>query len=487
MHPWRTFKSSCFFLFSGRIIGVMEEKPAPVWPITVEQDIALRKPHEMIVMVPRSATVTLTARRIYTVLLQVSQTRLDRIKVMPPADFMFEAPLLAVLKGTGSKGGDRTAAKKYLAEMRSIEVDWESTAPGDGIKWRGFSMLSEVALEVRRGENWVSWMFPPSIMAALMDPQRWARIDLDVLASLDTYASIALYEICVRYRDNPGGLTSRKPPKWWTDALSNMPGGDRREWRKFKNERIKPAVAEINGKTDLAIELVEHKQGRALIEVQFSVRRKVRQAAAKPVHEPVDAGLVLRAQTLGISESKVDALIREFDLAQVDLKLGELERRMVNTTLKAVENAYSYLRALLLKSSEDALGQEAVVQLPRVAKSVQIVDRRELQPLTADSVWQGERMRMLMQELEVLPDRERRHWLNLAVQDLSERGVLTSAVSRRAALGEITRGVLGSKAIQIYAETTYGPGWNTKPPSELDRNDSVASLRIFPHEQFTLS
>ena len=446
----------------------MDDKPAAVWPSTVEQDIALRKPHEIIVMVPKSATVTLTARRIYTVLLQVAQTRLDRLQAMPAADFMFEAPLLAILKGTGSKGGDRTAAKKYLSEMRSIEVDWESTAPGDGIKWRGFSMLSEVVLEVRRGENWVSWMFPPSIMTALMDPQRWARIDLEVLARLDTYASIALYEICVRYRDNPGGLTSRKPPEWWTDALSNVPGGDRREWRKFKNERIKPAVAEINAKTDLAIELVEHKQGRKLSEVQFSVRRKARQAV-KPAHAPVDTNLIVRAQILGISEAKVDALIREFDIGKVDLQLCELERRVASTTLKTVENVYSYLRALLLRAVEEpVMSPVALADPPPANKPVLRLEPQPLKfvhPLTADSVWQGERLRTLMRELENLPEVNRRHWLNLAVQDLSARGLLTAAVSRRAVLGEITKGMLGSKAVQIYAEATYGSGWNVSPAS----------------------
>lgn len=447
----------------------MEEKPPIVWPLTVEQDIALRKPHEMIVMVPRSATVTLTARRIYTVLLQVSQTRLDRLQTMPPADFMFEAPLLSVLKSTGSKGGDRTAAKKYLSQMRGIEVDWESTAPGDGVKWRGFSMLSEVVLEVRKGENWVRWMFPPSIMAALMDPQRWARIDLDLLASLDTYATIALYEICVRYRDNPGGLTSRKPPGWWTDALSNVPGGDRREWRKFKNERIKPAVAEINAKTDLTIELVEHKQGRALIEVQFAVRRKVKPVAAKPITAPVDQSLIHRALTLGISESKVDALCREFGEKQVDSKLGELERRVANTTLTAVENAHSYLRSLLVKPEENASVPEVLeAGQARVAIALPQPIPRPLPPLTVDSQWQGERIRFLMQELEQLPEPERRHWLNLAVQDLSDRGLLTGAVSRRAALGEISRGILGSKTVQIYAEATYGKSWNVKAPAATD-------------------
>ena len=454
----------------------MDDKPAAVWPSTVEQDIALRKPHEMIVMVPKSATVTLTARRIYTVLLQVAQTRLDRLQAMPAADFMFEAPLLAILKGTGSKGGDRTAAKKYLAEMRSIEVDWESTAPGDGIKWRGFSMLSEVVLEVRRGENWVSWMFPPSIMTALMDPQRWARIDLDVLARLNTYASIALYEICVRYRDNPGGLTSRKPSGWWTDALSNVPGGDRREWRKFKNERIKPAVAEINAKTDIVIDLVEHKQGRKLSEVQFSVRRKARQAV-KPAHAPIDTNLIVRAQILGISEAKVDALIREFDMTPVELQLCELERRVANTTLKTVENAYSYLRALLLRAVEEAV-MSLVADPPPANKLVSRLEPQPLlvHPLTSDSVWLGERLRTLMREMENLLEVDRRHWLNLAVQDLSARGLLTAAVSRRAVLGEITKGMLGSKAVQIYAEATYGSGWNVSPDFESRQVESTASM-----------
>ena len=441
----------------------MKDTSAVALAKNVEQDIALRKPHEMIVMVPKSATVTLTARRIYTVLLQLSQTRLDQLQAMPPADFMFEAPLLSILKGTGSNGGDRTAAKKYLAEMCSIEVDWESTAPGDGIKWRGFSMLSEVVLQVRRGENWVSWMFPPSIMSALMDPQRWACIDLDVLSQLNTYAAIALYEICIRYRDNPGGLTSRKPPGWWTDALSNVPGGDRREWRKFKYERIKPAIEEINAKTDIVIELVEHKKGRSLAEVQFSVRRKVQQAVVKSSYIPIDAGLILRAQTLGITETKMDALIREFNEVQVTIKLGELALRMENTLLKPVENSYSYLRSLLLKPNNEVSVMSIAVESSNVDKP--LFQAKQLKPLTVDSAWQGEQMRMLMQELDALSEQERRHWLNLAVQDLSRRGLLTGAVSRRAALGEIAPGVLGSKAIQIYAETTYGPDWNLKPQS----------------------
>lgn len=440
--------------------------------------LELRKPHEMIVMVPRSARVTLTARRIYTVLLQVSQARLTAMASMPLADFMFEAPLAAVLRTTGSDGADRTAAKRYLGEMRSLEVDWESTAPGDGVKWRGFSMLSEVALEVRRGETWVSWSFPPSIMTALREPSRWARIELDVLARLSTYAAIALYEICVRYRDNPGGVTSRKPVGWWTDALSNLPGGDRREWRKFKNERVKEAVAEINQETDLEIELIEHRQGRVVDEVQFAVRRRARSPFATSADKPVDANLVLRAETLGIREIKLDGLIKEFGDDRVREQLDALERRAANNSLRAVDNAYSYLRSLLRNEREapapaDADEEQDLESPPAqptadaavppdaaANTTAATVAAESTTPITpADSA--GERIRMMRREIEALPQAQRQVWVDRALQALATKGLLTAIVSRRAAQGDVMHGLLGSMVVQTYAAATYGADWNT--------------------------
>ena len=417
--------------------------------------LELRKPHEMVVMVPRSARVTLTARRIYTVLLQVSQARFTAMENMPRADFMFEAPLATILRTTGSDASDRTAAKRYLKEMRSLEVDWESTAPGDGVKWRGFSMLSEVALEARRGETWVSWSFPPSIMAALKEPSRWARIDLEVLSRLSTYAAVALYEICARYRDNPGGVTSRKPVGWWTDALSNIPGGDRREWRKFKSERIKEAVEEINRETDLQIELIEHRQGRTVDEVQFAVRRRSKVAPlVERTPAPIDANLALRAETLGIREIKLDALLKEFGEAQVREKLDALERRVANSSLRSVDNAYSYLRS--------SLRNEGGVAVPSAAAILEAPPSPKVAPapsLAAPDV-AGERIRAMRAEVEKLSPAERQIWVDRALQSLAAKGILTAVISRRAAQGDVLHGLLGSVVVHAYAAATYGADWN---------------------------
>lgn len=444
---------------SHQIAGNPGDKPT--MSHAVDDVLELRKPHEMIVMMPRSARVTLTGRRIYSALLQVAQTRLVAMPGMPAADFMFEAPLAAILRTTGSSGSERTAAKKYLIEMRSLEVDWESTAPGDGVKWRGFSMLSEVALEQRRGENWVSWSYPPTIMAALRDPQRWARIDLDVLAKLGSYTAVALYEICARYRENPSGVTSRKPVTWWVDALSNGPGPERREWRKFKNERVKDAVAEINAETDLDIDLIEHKQGRVITEVQFAVRKKRQVSAPRPLAgEPVDATLVLRAETLGIREIKLEGLLKEFGDERVRTQIEVLERRAANKSLRTIENAFSYLRSLLRNEPEnDGAADTRAPAAPAPSALQPAPAHVPPTPSIEGANWLREQIEAMKKEVASLQPAQLQRWVDQALQDLARKGALNAVISRRAAQGDVLHGLLGSAVVYAYADATYGPDW----------------------------
>ena len=428
---------------------------APARSFTVEEPVELRKPHEMIVMIPRTKRVTLTGRRLYNALLQVSQSRLAALQAMPPADFMFEAPLAALLRTTGSNGEDRTAAKRYLREMRGLEVDWESTASGDGVKWRGFSMLAEVAIEVRNGENWVSWSYPPTIMAALREPARWARIDLDVLARLGTYAAIALYEICARYRDNPSGVTSRKPVEWWADALSYMPAGtERREWRKVKNERVKEAVDEINRETELDIELIEHKQGRAVVEAQFSVRRK-RQHPKTLTAAPADANLVLRAESLGIRELKLEGLLREFGESAVRDQITVLERRAANPQFKRIDNTFSYLRTLLRSGGEPSEVPAVKPDAPAPPGAVPVPP--------AEGNWLRDRIGELKAEIARLDVVQRQAWVDRALEELASQKLLTSIVARRAAQGDVLHGILGSAVVEAYASGVYGLDWKQLP------------------------
>lgn len=418
----------------------------------------LRKPHEMIVMMPRSGRITLTGRRVYNALLHVSQAQMRVMNEMPPADFLFRAPLAFLLRATGSSGEQRTAAKKYLKEMRGLEVDWESTAAGDGMKWKGFSMLSEVILEECRGENWVSWSYPPTLMSALREPTRWAKLDLEILGKLGTYTALALYEICARYRDNPSGLTSRKPVSWWADALSNTPSGsDRREWRKFKNEKLNAAIEEVNRETEIDIELIEHKQGRAVEEAQFSVRKKHRVPVAKKT-EVVDLDLIQKALQLGIREIKLDPLLQEYGDDAVRMALNHLESRTASKQYRPIENTHSYLRTVLRSGgvtpvsdsiSDGPLGSDVAPQLLRA----NIGRPASNKVTTPDSSEEVQRLQKIRSELEAMSTETRQVFVNQAVVKLIEKGLFTPVIRRRFEQGDDLHGVLGAMVIKCFDES----------------------------------
>jgi len=323
-------------------------------------------------------------------------------------------------------------------------------------------MLSQAEIELRHGENWCRWAFPPDIMGALFSPERWARIDLDVLKNLSSVPSLALYEICARYRDSPGGLTSRQTPGWWLDALSSGPaGGEKREWRKFKNERVKDAVTEINSGTDLEIELIEHKEGRAVKEVQFAVRRKQRVQRQVAEAGPVDVGFVLRAATLGVPEPKLDGLIREFGLEVVQAKVDMLEKRLMNRTLSKLENPLSYLRALL----RNAEPVEAVPSSDRpVQEALPLPRKAELpSPLIAGNSWKEARYAGLSAELAAMSAEQRAPLVDLARAEMIARGLWTAVTSRRAAQGDVLHGPFGAVLRKVYGVAKYGTDWDKEP------------------------
>lgn len=447
----------------------------------------LRKPHEMIVMMPKSGRVTMTGRKVYNAMLRVAQSRLDAMGEVPRADYRFESPLAALLRTTGSAGDDRTAAKRYILEMGELKVNWESTAPGDGIKLKLIQMLVEPTIEVRNGENWVSWTYPPIIFEMLRDPKRWARFSVFVQGNLGTYAAVALYEIVARYRDNPSGLTSRKPVSWWIDALSQAPAGsERREWRKFKNERLNPAIEEINSGTDLEVELIEHKQGRAVDEAQFSVRKRRATQQIKQQDQLGDANLVLRAESLGIREMKLEGLIKEFGEQSVREKLEVLEKRTTNRKLPIIDNSYSYLRSLLRNdtgaaeepaarsSSQD--GGEPAKQIGTLLQQLPASPRVQPQGTTqsalsmaaaqvqANDTWLRNRISEIKAEIRALSLDQQKALAEQAVQGMEARGSLQAVVARRFLQGDFLHGVLGSEVVSLYAKVVYGPDWDKPAP-----------------------
>ncbi|MFZ4504488.1 MAG: hypothetical protein ACOYM1_11115 [Methylovulum sp.] len=439
----------------------------------VLDDLTSFKKHtEMVVMKPRQGRVTLIGRRLYYILLAFAQSKMQGTPMLNTE--LFSAPLRDLLKVGDSDGEEISVAKKYLMEMLDFKVDWESTDQGDCVKWTGVSMLSEVSLAIVNGQNWVSWAFPPTIVKMILQPERYSKLNLKIVTSISTYQGTALYDICSRYRDNPTGVTSIKSVDWWIDALSQSASapGKRREWRKFKIEKLTDAIEEINLDTDISIELIEHKAGRAIAEAQFSVRKKhLVSTVAKAV--PIDVKklneLEKQARTHGISLARIESLIRKHGEDLVKAKLAQLEERTLDSSREKIQDRYAYLRTILTNhESQNAVKQGQVksesveekndslniVSILEFSNGQRLGDDFTINSVTSNDIsFLSKQISNTRDEINSLDKKKRVEWIEKGIQSLRVRNLCNHRDLKQAESGIVVSGKLGAEIVDLYTKS----------------------------------
>ena len=302
----------------------------------------LRKPVNTLAIVPKSARITLLGRKSYNVLLYEAQEQgLDRE--------VFRAPLERIIRGVDFDSNDHALIKKHLRAMVSTTVEWQSPTTGEGSSWNISGLLAHAKLSKERGQVWVEWSYAVNLKQELLEPTVFARLKLEVISQLRSHAAVALYEICTRYKDV--GRTARQEWRWWRPVLTGQPETERTqrlEYRVFKRDTLKLAVAEVNAITDLDVALIEHRQGRFVAEIQFSTAPK--KQASLPLTQPprpVDLGLTSQAIGLGVAEEALEALLRLHGEPALRDGLEALARRVASAFPEPLRDPLRYLRSLL--------------------------------------------------------------------------------------------------------------------------------------------
>ncbi|WP_298235807.1 replication initiation protein [uncultured Azohydromonas sp.] len=393
----------------------------------------------------------MTARKAYNVMLHLAQRQGDT------GDAGFSAPLKAILNGFGVGSNVAADAKRYIDQMMSTKIEWRPLSRGEqwslpsaagsqavleGIaaqdlqaeaevreELRSFNMLAEVRLYKKNGENWVTWFYPPTIKEQMLGPNRWARLELETIARLGTYTAVALYEICARYRDNPGGVTARQHWSWWVAVLKGSELAKQREWRKFKNEFVAPAIRDINEASDLEVELHEFKEGRAISDVQFAVRKKSAAKVAVSAEQPADVTQVARALALGLREHDVDAFIERHGEAAVARALDAMERYS-GPGNKPIVNKAAYLKTILAGFDHAASAGEAATRAtPAPTRLIAAVAAAASRAGSADG--QAQALARARLAFEALPSDEQAQWMERLRAHVVQAGVANPTLIRR--------------------------------------------------------
>lgn len=435
---------------------------------------------------PLNTALTLTGRKVYDVMLHIAQTN-------PSGDDGgWSYPVAGIMHGYGSKTKASERIQRYIelmvqtavvyrplaASEASMTLDGFDLPPGKTIEEaRTFTLLAEARLYRRGRDWWVTWYFPPTIREQLLNPGRWAQIELSSVARMSTYTGLALYEITARYKESPGGLTSRQTPEFWMEVLRE--GGElkKREWRKFKNELLMPGIQEINEVTELKVELVEHRTRGAVDAVQFKVSRKPKPEMAG--REMVDVSLVIQAQRLGIKEHEFDAMVVKYGAARVADGLASMEAYAYNPAKKIV-NGVAYLKTVIGNQEKDQVGQAQMFTDDTVLSEEERVfapseKREEIDRAELLKAWMAAKMKALKLEFGSMPKSEQDRWVEMATPAILQLGFMTPNMRTRVLRKEWESPLISGHVLRVYAASKHGPEWDK--PSEIDLTLFSVDLR----------
>lgn len=380
----------------------------------------------------------------------------------------FRAALTDIVKGLDYNSGDMKIIKTHLRSMVSTLVEWQSPTAGEWQSWDVCGMLSHAKLVKERGQIWVEWSYAVNMRHELLDPEIFAKLSLDVISQLGSHPGVALYEICSRYLGV--GQTARKPWSWWRPVLLGRPDDERLqrlEYRIFKRDTLRPAIAEINTLADIEIEMLEFKSGRFVSDLQFTVRKKSQRVVASQQHtaaEPVDVGVLARAERLGIDHTKIERLIEEYGHETVATAIEAVDKRAASAFPEPLRDPLRYLKSVLPGHAAVQSVSDQKTEPAEATANPQL--RGQDQLAQWEKKWLAERIEQFGIEILALPP-ERQAELTHDLHDhLAHRKAHPALLQRLTGKGW-THPMVRHEMISFYAEAVHGAEWNKPSDRQL--------------------
>lgn len=321
---------------------------------------AVTKTRDAVALRPKKGKLTLLARRFFNALLYHAQLQ-DKSN---PGQHRYSVPLSKLIKDARFTSHNTQHVKDLIVEMQGVQIQWETHDAAAGKRaWHSVPLIGGVTIEVadKRGSDPViHWSYDPLSRALLVDPvSQYTRILLEISAQARSYAAAALYEIGVKYLTSPNGLTMREDLEWWIPVLTgNSAIPAEFEYGVFKRDRLRGALAEVDAlSSEFRMELIEHKRGRKVEQLQFRVVRKPRtegDIGMLALLEPLDLTLVERLVALGIKRQDAEDLCATYPSSQIESTIRHVEQRVANTALPPIQSVPAFLRHALQKGYASA-------------------------------------------------------------------------------------------------------------------------------------
>ncbi len=229
-----------------------------------EKNKILKKPNQAITIT--NVDITATQRKAYNILLFKAQEELryDNNKTS------FVIALSKINKLAGLHNTDTNRLREDLKALVKIVVEViEDEKKGD---WDIFSLLSQA----KKQGHALQFKLPDMVREALIKNDYYTPLDLMIISSLKGKYAVILYEKAIRYRfvEIPKQNIEEFKKEIGVQGYKNF--GD------LERFCIKPAINEINEKTDIVMDYNLTWTGHKVTEIKFSQKQKSKTALPAP-------------------------------------------------------------------------------------------------------------------------------------------------------------------------------------------------------------
>lgn len=327
------------------------------------EDQSVAKANEAIAIRPKRGKLTLLSRRIYNVFLYHAQQQ----GVDKPVYSILLSELIDDARFTSN---NTELLKSHIRDMQATTIEWH-TSSGNARNWTSTQLLGPVMIdEPGRGQACtITWTYPEPIRDRLVKPAQYTRVLLEISSQMRSYAASVLYELGARYLTSPGRLTMREDVIWWASVLTGRSDITTVDYRILHRDTIKKALAELDTLCeDFRLEVVEHKRGRKVEELQFRVLPKP-QASLSGLRDSArnifDLELVERVVAIGFKRVDAQDLYAVTDEGVLRAAVEHVEQRMKNSSLPPLLSPAAYLRdALKKRYAGEGQGDKAPAEVP---------------------------------------------------------------------------------------------------------------------------
>jgi len=314
---------------------------------TKDEEQTLAKANEAIAIRPKRGKLTLLSRRIYNVFLYHAQQQ----GVDHPEYSILLSDLIDDARFTSN---NTELLKSHIRDMQATTIEWH-TSIGNARQWTSTQLLGTVRIdEPGRGQACtITWSYPEAIRERLVKPAHYTKVLLEISSQMRSYAASVLYELGARYLTSPGRLTMREDVIWWASVLTGRSDITEVDYRILHRDTIKKALVELDTLSeDFRLEVVEHKRGRKVEELQFRVIAKPQatlEGLAQSAKNVFDLALVERVIALGVKRTDAQDLYAVTDEGALRAAVEHTEQRMKSSALPPIKSPAAYMRDALKK------------------------------------------------------------------------------------------------------------------------------------------